>query len=295
MASFEMDFSPIGKLYQTYQQGEQQRQTQDWLQQQGLPGNLSLAQLALQQRQQAQQQANSDRSFGLQEKQFGLAQSQANRREQPEEIRKLIAAGIDPMSAEGRKALFPRTDTPISATDKKAVFEAEDELPKIQGTIESLQRAKELNDKTFTGVTAGARGFLGASVPGGGMLVDREGAVATKEFGDLMSGEAIKQMAQTLKGATTDFEMRKFESILANPTTPPEIRGRVIDRMITLAERQKTISEARTKDLRTGAYFKPQGQSQSGGLPRVATPADAAKLPKGTRFLDPNGVERVVP
>lgn len=36
---------------------------------------------------------------------------------------------------------------------------------------------------------------------------------------------------------------------------------------------------------------KPQAQS----LPRVASPADAAKLPKGTRFLDPNGVERIVP
>jgi hypothetical protein len=32
-----------------------------------------------------------------------------------------------------------------------------------------------------------------------------------------------------------------------------------------------------------------------GGLPRVNSPADAAKLPSGTRFVDPNGVERVVP
>jgi hypothetical protein len=36
-------------------------------------------------------------------------------------------------------------------------------------------------------------------------------------------------------------------------------------------------------------------QQKSGNLPRVTSPADAARLPKGTRFLDPNGVERIVP
>jgi hypothetical protein len=33
----------------------------------------------------------------------------------------------------------------------------------------------------------------------------------------------------------------------------------------------------------------------AGGPPRVSSPAEAAKLPKGTRFVDPNGVERIVP
>jgi hypothetical protein len=30
-------------------------------------------------------------------------------------------------------------------------------------------------------------------------------------------------------------------------------------------------------------------------LPRMATPTEAARLPSGTHFLDPQGVERVVP
>jgi len=37
------------------------------------------------------------------------------------------------------------------------------------------------------------------------------------------------------------------------------------------------------------------GTNSDGDLPRVATPADAAKLPSGTRFIDPNGVTRTVP
>src|SRR5687767_187990 len=78
MAGFGVDFSPLGDLYNTYQQSAQQRQTKDWLQQQGLPGNMNLAQLALanqrdtrdfQFRQQEAQrtQGNADRSFGLQQ------------------------------------------------------------------------------------------------------------------------------------------------------------------------------------------------------------------------------------
>lgn len=38
------------------------------------------------------------------------------------------------------------------------------------------------------------------------------------------------------------------------------------------------------------------GRAQASGAPvKVSSPAEAAKLPKGTRFTDPNGVERVVP
>jgi hypothetical protein len=198
----------------------------------------------------ARAQSNADRTFGLQDRIF-------NRKEVPEPVRVLEAAGIDPKSPEGRKTLFPKTDTPISAGDKKAVMAAEDELPNIEGTIDALKTAKQLNDKTFTGVTAGIRGKIGTSgVPGANMLVDRDAALATSEFGKVMSGEAIKTMADTLKGATTDFELKKFETMLADPTTPPEIRGRTIDRMIKLAEKQREIKSRRINELRSGNYFK---------------------------------------
>jgi hypothetical protein len=161
---------------------------------------------------------------------------------------------------------MPREDAQaLTAADKKIITAAEDEIPNLQGTLEALKSAKDLNTKTFTGVTANARGFLGTSVPGGGLLVDKDAAMATSEFGKVMSGEAIKTMSETLKGATTDFEMKKFETMLADPTTPPEIRGRIIDRMIKLAERQLELKEKRVSDLRGGSYFKNQGEKSSTG------------------------------
>lgn len=67
-----VDFSPLGDLYNIYRQGQQQRQTADWLQGQGLPQNLSLANLAL-----AQQRDTRD--FGFREQEAKRAQGNADR------------------------------------------------------------------------------------------------------------------------------------------------------------------------------------------------------------------------
>lgn len=141
-------------------------------------------------------------------------------------------------------------DNRATATDKKELWKSEDELPALDGTISSLDRALELNKKTFTGVTAGVRGWAGTAIPGAGMVMDPNAAAATREFGQIMSLEAIKSMANTLAGATTDQELRQFVEILADPSTPPDIRERTILRMKTLAERQKVIKTQRINELR---------------------------------------------
>jgi hypothetical protein len=215
------------------------------------------------------QGANALANFGNQDfdrnyktEMLGLAKQAATRREEPEDVRKLRAAGMDPSSPEGRKALFPRTDTPVSATDKKAIFEAEDAIPQLQGTLENLNRALELNPKTFSGYTAGLRADIGTKLPGGGALVDKGGALATSEWQKIMGPEALQAMASTLKGATTDFELRKFIEMLGDPATDPKIRQGVIERMKRLTERKLQLEGSRVKELRSGTYFKPAGQAQ---------------------------------
>jgi hypothetical protein len=172
---------------------------------------------------------------------------------------------------------FPREDAqPLTATDKKAIMSAEDDNVALSGTFDVLKRAKELNDKTFTGIGAGVLGTIGTSVPGAGYVLDEKTAKNTREFGQLMTGEAVAAMSKTLKGATTDREMERFIELLANPSTPPEIRGRTIDRLLQLAERQKQINDSRINDLRGGTYYK-----QGGGTAAqpAATPAPAPEAP----------------
>lgn len=74
-------------------------------------------------------------------------------------------------------------------------------------------------------------------------------------------------MAETLKGATTDFELREFVKLLADPSTPPDTRKRVIERMQTLAQRQMQIKKDRLDQLRGQTYYKPGGGASSPALP----------------------------
>lgn len=179
----------------------------------------------------------------------------------------------------------------ISASDQKSIFAAEDQIPLFDNTIETLRRAKELNDKTFTGATAGVRGTVLSSAPWVARQLGVEGdAMATREFGQIMSLESIKSMSDLLKGATTDREMANFQSLMADPSTPPEIRARQLDRMLKLVERQKGIAAARIDELRSKAGIATPRQSQQQGAPQPA-PQDAPRRQPQAVAAPPAAVE----
>jgi len=121
-----------------------------------------------------------------------------SKKETPDKIRILRAAGIDPTSPEGRQALF-KLDEKLTPTDRKAIQNAEDENTILENTVEALKLAQDLNEKTFTGWTASMRGTIGTKMPGGGVLVDENAAKATQEWDKIMQSEAIQNMSKTLR------------------------------------------------------------------------------------------------
>lgn len=170
----------------------------------------------------------------------------------------------------------------ISPTDKKAIFEAEDALPPLDNTLATLKRAKELNSQTFTGYGAGSLGYYGSRMPEGlakTVGIDPEKAKATDNWANLMSAEAISNMSQTLKGATTDFELKNFVTRLADPSTPPKTRDEIIDRMTTLAERQKEVASDRIKGLKAGTYYGGAGGKPGFQAPGAAAPGATKPVP----------------
>lgn len=182
----------------------------------------------------------------------------------------------DPGFAEYQKTTG--RDATLTTVDKKAIFEAEDELPVIDNTIETLNRALELNDKTFSGYGAGMGGVMGSNLPDWMVPGSPETAKATREYSDIMRMEALQSMSQILKGATTENEMREFISIIGDVTKPPEIRDRALRRMIQMAERRKQTASQRIKSLRGGDYFTAPG----GSVPS-APMTDAPSDPLGIR------------
>jgi hypothetical protein len=103
-------------------------------------------------------------------------------------------------------------------------------------------------------------------------------------------------MAGTLKGATTDFELRKFMEMLGDPATPAPVRKGVIERMKRLTERKLELEQARINDLRGGSYFKenggPSGVRQQPGASQGITQEQYNALPSGSTYTAPDGSQR---
>lgn len=200
------------------------------------------------------------------------------------------------------------TERPLTADDRRTIRTAEDDRTNLSATRSVLERALELNNAAFTGVTARARGFIGSSVPGGDYLVDRGGANATRELDQILSLESVKAMSATLKGATTNRELFEFQRILSDPTSPPDLRRRTIERMMQLADAQLADASNRATQIREGTYYRPGGGQTSPNPPSgnsrsgtsaapvlVDTPEAAAQLPPGTYFRGTDGILRMRP
>lgn len=219
------------------------------------------------------------------------------------------------------------------STTRKAIYESQDELPNINATIESLNEAKSLLPKIYTGFGSNVRTSVNQGLPGflPNVISDPNRAKATQRFNQIMNAEAISAMSQTLKGASTDREMAMFVSIINDPNVAPDVKTKAIDQMIRKAEIQRQVKTDRITELGgkvpqsapAPSQVQPPPAAVGGPQPTAAppavkplilpngqqvvlppgqsalvyaqTPADAAALPSGTVFLTPDGKVKVKP
>lgn len=137
------------------------------------------------------------------------------------------------------------------STSRKAIYEAQDELPNIKGSIELLNEARQLLPQIYTGYGAGIRSSFNQAAPGmlPNVITDPNRAKATQRYNQIMNAEAINAMSQSLKGATTDNEMRAFVNIMNDPSVGVDVKQRVINQMMTAAQRHYKNKEDRIKEL----------------------------------------------
>jgi len=170
---------------------------------------------------------------------------------------------------------------PMSAGDRKAIRDAEDEVPVFNSSLSAIDEAIKLVPKAYHGPGAAAFGKAGtaaAEAPLLGRLVNGDQAKATKRLLQLLDEQAISAMSATLTGATTNFELGEFKSILSDPSSPEKDKLRVLTRMQTLFNEKKKIAQRRTTELREGSYYNPGAAGDK--PPADRPPADLSKLPK---------------
>lgn len=166
----------------------------------------------------------------------------------------------------------------VDAQSLKYIYQAQDEMPSLDSAISQLEEAKALVPRAYSGgiapVTASRiNQALPSILPD--VFTDSERAKATLRYDQLMSQQAVEAMSASLKGATTDTELKLFKDIMADPRIPPENKVKMIDSMLTKARNYRKILDARIQELggnRPSSGAATSGGDKGGGSPRDNDP-----------------------
>ena len=210
------------------------------------------------------------------------------------------ANGLDPSSPGYQSFVLtgkmPREDAqPLTATDKKAVLEADEMVQTNTAAIDALKQAKDLSKKAFAGPLASQRGYA-ASFMGESSDIGKGGA-ATTDLNNLVTTNALGQLKAIFGGAPTEGERKILLDIQGSAGQPDAVRQKIYDRAITLANNRLEFNRKRADELRGGQFYKPQGSmsrapvQQSQGI----TQEQYNALPSGTPFTAPDGSQRIKP
>ncbi|NSZ42841.1 lytic transglycosylase domain-containing protein [Agrobacterium vitis] len=149
---------------------------------------------------------------------------------------------------------MPREDAqPLTATDKKAVLEADEMVSTASGVLPMLEQAKKLNEKAYSGPFAGTRGYIAGTF-------GAEGGNATLDYDNLVQTQALQQMKTIFGAAPTEGERKILLDISGSSNLPPEVRKGILDRAQQAVQRRLDLYQNRADELRGGTFYKPSGQ-----------------------------------
>lgn len=166
----------------------------------------------------------------------------------------VAAAGIDPESPAAKAFIasgkMPREDQqPLTATDKKAILEADEAVVTGQGVLKNLDQAIDLSKKAYTGPTAGVRGYVSS-------LAGAEGGVATENLNNLITTNALQQLKALFGAAPTEGERKILLDIQGSVNKAPAVREEIYKRARAIAENRLNLARRQSEDIRGGDYFK---------------------------------------
>jgi hypothetical protein len=210
-----------------------------------------------------------------------------------------VANGLDPSSPGFQSYVLtgkmPREDAqPLTATDKKAILEADEMVLSNRAAIDSLSRAKALSKEAFAGPLAGKIGYA-TSFLGESSDLGKSGS-KTLQLENEITSNALSQLKAIFGGAPTEGERKILLDIQGSTSKPDNVRQEIYNRAITLAEKRMDFNRKRADELRGGQFYKPQGTARAPlAQTQGITEAEYAKLPSGSKFIAPDGTERVKP
>lgn len=191
------------------------------------------------------------------------------------------AAGIPPSDPRYQTYILtgktPREDAqPLTATDKKAILEADEAIASGETALRALHEAKGLSKQAMSGPLAGIRAKLGNNVADGFLpdwIASPQGAEATANLENTVTANALSQMKAIFGGNPTEGERKILLDIQGSINQPDNVRQGIYDRAIRAAEARLAFNRQRAEELRGNTYYKPQTGSPGGAGQGAAPPA----------------------
>lgn len=183
---------------------------------------------------------------------------------------------------------MPREDAqPLTATDKKAILEADDKVMVGRQVISNLQQAKTLSRQALSGPMAPKLGYA-ASFLGETSDIGKSG-IATQNLDNLVTTNALQQLKSIFGAAPTEGERKILLDIEGSVTKPDAVRQKIYDRAMEMAQKRLDFEQQRADELRGGSFYKPSGGASRGST-QPAAPAipQVGELRDGYRFRGGN-------
>lgn len=156
---------------------------------------------------------------------------------------------------------FLREDQqPLTATDKKAILEADDAVMTADESIRGLRQAQKISPNAYSGPLAETRGYVT------GLFGSSDGQ-ATQELSNVVTAQALSNLKAIFGAAPTEGERKMLLEIQGSVNQPPAVRESIYRRAEAMAQRRRDMNAQRSNELRGGTFYKPQGnepQAQRG-------------------------------
>lgn len=160
----------------------------------------------------------------------------------------------------------------LGAGDRKAQREATLNSARTKQAIDTLKQAYGLigpkGDGIYDQYGAGLRADIGTKLPfgisdflGEQGVVDREKAMRTQKYRAIMGPEAIKWLSNSLKGPTSEKEMKTFMDMYNDPSTPNDVKALQLEKLLKAAEADAAVYDAQmNEDVGAGGGAAPAGR-----------------------------------
>lgn len=162
---------------------------------------------------------------------------------------------------------MPREDAQaLTAVDKKAILEADEMVAVNEAAINALKQAKTVSSQANAGWMSGTRATIGSNLPDW-MVPDAvsspESSAATQDFDNAVVGQALTQLKAIFGGAPTEGERKILLDLQGSSNLQPEVREKILDRAIAMAERRLQFNKQRADEMRGGTYYKPNSTTST--------------------------------